>query len=173
MPKDSESCYNPMNTLAMSRPSSPGRTLSLLFACLNIESRANSMDYVLIVDDDSSIRESVRFILEEVGYTVYEASNGADALDQLRASEQSLIVLLDAHMPLIDGAHVLRIVADDPVLLKRHAYIFMSARLEQLDPVTSSQFPKDMLKTIAKPFELDDLLEVVASKACQLSMLIS
>jgi DNA-binding response OmpR family regulator len=61
---------------------------------------------VLIVDDDTNIRTSVRLCLEEDGYAVRQAVNGADALEQIHREPPDL-VLLDLAMPVMDGMTVL------------------------------------------------------------------
>jgi CheY-like chemotaxis protein len=61
---------------------------------------------VLVVDDDSSIRDSLADLLEEEGYTVVKATNGREALDKLRADgkERPCVILLDLMMPVMTGA---------------------------------------------------------------------
>jgi CheY-like chemotaxis protein len=58
---------------------------------------------LLVVDDDEDIRESVRFVLEEEGYEVVTASNGAHALEQLRQGPRPCLILLDLMMPVMSG----------------------------------------------------------------------
>ena len=57
---------------------------------------------VLIVDDDADMRHRVRTVLERNGWTVREAGNGREALDQVRHGVPRL-VLLDLTMPVMDG----------------------------------------------------------------------
>ena len=57
---------------------------------------------VLVVDDDASIRQLLRRILEEEGYTVVEADNGRVALERLGERVPGAI-LLDLMMPEMDG----------------------------------------------------------------------
>jgi GAF domain-containing protein/CheY-like chemotaxis protein len=57
---------------------------------------------VLVVDDDAEIRQLLRRMLEPEGYTVVEAENGRVALDRLRDTAPS-VVLLDLMMPEMDG----------------------------------------------------------------------
>jgi DNA-binding response OmpR family regulator len=61
---------------------------------------------ILIVDDESNIRMSVRMSLESEGYSIREASNGSEALEQI-AHESPALVLLDLSMPVMDGMTVL------------------------------------------------------------------
>jgi hypothetical protein len=57
---------------------------------------------VLVVDDDPGVRQLLRRMLEPEGYVVVEAENGRVALDRLRDTPAS-IVLLDLMMPEMDG----------------------------------------------------------------------
>ena len=63
---------------------------------------ANPPCPVLVVDDDPDARRLFRQLLEREGWTVYEASNGEEALEQLQKSPPELI-LLDLMMPRMDG----------------------------------------------------------------------
>lgn len=57
---------------------------------------------ILIVDDSISIRKSVRFILEQKGFTVHEAGDGLEGLDVLKA-EPCDLVITDINMPQMGG----------------------------------------------------------------------
>jgi CheY-like chemotaxis protein len=59
--------------------------------------------FILIVDDDEDIRETLREILEDEGYLVRVAANGADALATLAESQKPCLILLDLMMPVMDG----------------------------------------------------------------------
>jgi two-component system, response regulator, stage 0 sporulation protein F len=75
---------------------------------------------VLIVDDEEHIRLLFKEELEDEGYTVDLASNGLDALDKVKRSAYSVIVL-DIKMPGMDGiqalAEIKKINKDQPVIL--------------------------------------------------------
>jgi len=57
---------------------------------------------VLVVDDDTDIRESIKHLLEYEGYKVVTASNGAECFQHLRTIHPS-VILLDLMMPVMDG----------------------------------------------------------------------
>ena len=57
---------------------------------------------VLVVDDDADTRQRLRAVLEKNGWSVVEAANGQEALDQVERSRPHL-VLLDLTMPVMDG----------------------------------------------------------------------
>jgi adenylate cyclase len=68
--------------------------------------RADEPAQVLVVDDDPKSRDMLRRTLERVGWTVAEAGNGRQALNQLEHARPGL-VLLDLMMPEMDGFEVL------------------------------------------------------------------
>lgn len=123
---------------------------------------------VLIVDDDQSIRETLRVVLEDAGYDVVEAADGMAALDVLRASKDSLVVLLDLMMPKLDGAAVLGAVAADRKLVKRHGYVMMTASHLTLNLAFANLLTNLMVPVLHKPFELDDVLAAVERVADRL-----
>jgi two-component system nitrogen regulation response regulator NtrX len=66
---------------------------------------------ILVVDDEASIRDSLRMILEYEGYRVEEASSGRQALARV-AERAPDAVLLDVKMPEMDGLEVLRALGE-------------------------------------------------------------
>lgn len=107
---------------------------------------------VLVVDDDPAILGIVRDVLREHGYAVATASNGEEALDVVRRTRPSA-VLLDMHMPLLDGdafARTLRARGlDVPIVVMTAG---PNARL-WADRLSASGH-------LAKPFAVDQLLAV-------------
>ena len=78
-------------------------------------------DYkILIVDDSRNIRKVFRDILEKVGYQVFEAEGGTDAIKFL-AGDSAHLILLDMVMPEMDGprflAHLRAMKNETPVIL--------------------------------------------------------
>lgn len=119
---------------------------------------------VLIVDDDLSIRESLRYLLEDAGYTVAEAQDGLQALAYLRKASEPVIVLLDLMMPRLDGAGLLGAVAGDSRRLARHHYILMTAGHQTLSLAFAHLLSDLDVPVIYKPFDIDNLLELIASQ---------
>jgi CheY-like chemotaxis protein len=72
---------------------------------------------ILIVDDDPDIRDSLKEVLEDEGYTVNSVSNGREALDYLRKTpEHPCVILLDLMMPVMDGWQFRREQKQDPTI---------------------------------------------------------
>ncbi|MGI2336564.1 MAG: response regulator [Dehalogenimonas sp.] len=62
---------------------------------------------ILVIDDDQTIRDLFRDILEDAGHNVVTAGSGAEALEYIKAKDFAL-VFLDLKMPGMNGADVLR-----------------------------------------------------------------
>jgi CheY-like chemotaxis protein len=127
---------------------------------------------VLVVDDEAAIRTALALLLEDNGYTVLQARNGAEALDLLRAIDQPVVVLLDQMMPVMTGLDVLEAVEreqDRLGRLGRHAYIFMSGAFPTgLRHVAS--LPQILGVTILiKPFALKLMLQKVEEAAAHIT----
>lgn len=71
--------------------------------------------YVLVVEDDPSIRQSLVDLLEsELGHPVRQAPNGLVALRVLTEEPQAALVVLDMSMPVMDGETFLRMKNAEP-----------------------------------------------------------
>jgi CheY-like chemotaxis protein len=115
----------------------------------------------LIVDDDSGIRETLSYALEDVGFSVLEAADGAEALDILRATPDRMVVLLDILMPKLDGLSVLDAITQDPRLAQRHAYILLTASPQTLPDNLADTYSGLTVAALSKPFSLDTLQEIM------------
>ena len=74
-----------------------------------------AMPHILVIEDDSDIREDLAELLRDQGYRVATARDGAEALEYLR-SEAPCLILLDLMMPVMDGWEFRRrMLADDRV----------------------------------------------------------
>jgi two-component system, chemotaxis family, chemotaxis protein CheY len=112
-------------------------------------------DRVLVVEDQPDIRDFVAFVLENEGYCVTTADNGAVALEQVARNPVD-VVLLDMRMPVMDGWAFARAYRQRP---GPHAPIVV------LTAANDASTRADQIQAAAylgKPFELDDLLSIVA-----------
>ncbi|MEH7073120.1 response regulator transcription factor [Neobacillus drentensis] len=77
------------------------------------------MTKILIVDDDSNIRELVQLFLKKEGFETFQAADGVQAL-QLMGKVKVDLAIIDIMMPNMDGwelCHVLREFSDIPILM--------------------------------------------------------
>jgi signal transduction histidine kinase len=71
---------------------------------------------ILLVEDDASIRDALRGVLESEGYSVATAENGRQALEALKANEAPALIILDLRMPIMDGWQFRAAQKSDPLL---------------------------------------------------------
>ena len=88
---------------------------------------------VLLVDDDASIRALLGFVLDEHGFDVREAADGASALEELLVDVPDCMVL-DLMMPGIGGTEVLRRRRDQQ-LATRTRVLVLTAKSDRKDAV--------------------------------------
>jgi two-component system response regulator HydG len=114
---------------------------------------------VLVIDDESSILESLRILLRNEGFTPHVAQGGRQGLEQL-ASLSPDIVLTDVRMPNVDGIEVLSAVRKQdpttPVILMTAQATLQSA----VQAVNEGAF-----YYIQKPFRNDDLVAILRRAA--------
>lgn len=67
----------------------------------------------LIVDDSRAIRTIIKKMLSEVGFEVFEAADGVEALRRLKEMDQPDVLLVDWNMPEMNGYDLLRAVRGD------------------------------------------------------------
>ncbi|MEO7001256.1 MAG: response regulator [Ktedonobacterales bacterium] len=119
----------------------------------------------LIAEDDSDIRETVRYLLEGANYQVDEAADGAAALKALQAMTSPCVALIDLTMPKMSGIDVLRALAGQPEVTACQRYILLTARQAKLPPADAQALTTLKVKVVYKPFDIDDLLEHVRRMA--------
>jgi len=121
-------------------------------------SMADSAALILLVDDDSSVRESLAQALEENGYRVLQATNGRDALTRVfdaRCEAPDLIVS-DVTMPLLGGVELCEALKENATSA-RVPVILMSALAQ------SGSVAAHGAAFIAKPLDLDALDVLIES----------
>ena len=112
-------------------------------------------EQILVVEDEPTIRLTLRDVLEKQGYGVDLAEDGIQGLDLYRAKSYGL-VMLDLHLPGMHGLDVLRAMREmdeDALVVVMTAYPEVRTAVES---VKAGAY--DYLN---KPFELDDLKEIV------------
>src|ERR1041385_4461083 len=107
---------------------------------------------VLVVEDQSDLRELVVEILQEEGFRVYEATNGLEALNVLRGMPQPALILADLMMPVMDGPSLIAALRHDDQFATLPVVI-----VSALD----AQLPEGY-RLVKKPIDLDDLMQIVS-----------
>ena len=86
---------------------------------------------ILLVDDSSSIRETVAFFLEEEGYQIIKAENGKHGLDKVMENNKINLILTDLHMPVMDGIEFIRKVRDIEIYSKIPIVLLTTETLQE------------------------------------------
>jgi len=108
--------------------------------------------HILVVEDDTALREIVSGALTSAGYETSLAAHGITASQMLQDDRAFDIVLLDIGLPFIDGWHLLEQMQDR----SRPGVIVIRARGEESDKIRALDLGAD--DYLAKPFSADELL---------------
>ena len=114
------------------------------------------MRRVLVVDDSKVIREALEAALEPYGCEVHHADNGAVAIQKLKGSQFDL-VLVDIHMPVLDGVSLVRIMRAQGITAK---IVLITASAAA--PVISAAVKLGVSDYVSKPFQPERIRVVVA-----------
>jgi two-component system response regulator MprA len=120
---------------------------------------AQIASYVLLIDDDADVQIIVREALAEDGYRVRGAGDGAAALALIDREGTPAVILVDLHIPGVDGAAFIRAYHDQP---GPHAPVVVLSAAEP-DEVARAAADAPLAGHLSKPFDLDDLCAVVAA----------
>jgi len=109
---------------------------------------------ILIADDNENIREALTYLLEDEGYSLSTAKDGAETLVKTRELHPD-ILFLDIMMPEINGYDVCRIIKNDPEL-KRIYVIMLTAKGQVAEQERGRAAGAD--EYIVKPFSPMEIL---------------
>ena len=110
---------------------------------------------ILVVDDQEGIRLTLRKILEKEGYSIFEASNGEEALNIVKKNPVALAIV-DYRIPEMNGVELIKRIRNEkkiPVIIIT-AYGFEKLNMQELNGA---------LDYITKPFDIERIRESVAS----------
>jgi CheY-like chemotaxis protein len=108
---------------------------------------------IVVVEDDEGIRETMAALLEDEGFAVLQADNGAAGLEALRQSPDTTLVLLDLWMPVMNGWQMMEALRADPEL--RTVPVVVISAAGEVPP------PEGAMAFLKKPVRLETLLEAV------------
>jgi two-component system response regulator RegX3 len=115
---------------------------------------ADPGDRILIVEDEGSLADSVRYNLEREGFVVTVAADGRRALERFRA-EPPALVILDLMLPEVSGLDLCRAIraeSDVPIIM-------VTAKDSEADKVAGLELGAD--DYVTKPFSVRELVSRV------------
>lgn len=112
------------------------------------------MAAIVVVEDETDIRDVLDYNLKEAGHEVTLASGGQEGLELIRSRHPDL-VLLDLMLPDLPGTEVCRAIKSDP---RTHgiAIVMLTARDHEIDRVVGFELGAD--DYVTKPFSVRELL---------------
>ena len=122
------------------------------------------MAKILIVEDEVTLRETLRYNFERAGYRVVTAADGQQAL-VLAAGERPDAIILDVMLPKLDGFDVCRALRRDSTV----PILMLTARDEEIDKIVGLELGADDYLT--KPFSVRELLARVKAMLRRVEML--
>jgi two-component system cell cycle sensor histidine kinase/response regulator CckA len=122
----------------------------------NEPTKSSTTQWILVVDDEPSMRLLIEVVLRGQGWTVVSANGGESALELLKVTPQApAVIICDVLMPGVDGLELVRRMC---ARLPNLNVIFISGRLSDV-----SWWPTDLRehRFLAKPFEKSQLVAAV------------
>lgn len=118
----------------------------------------NMAKKIMIVDDEESLVELVKAVLEQEGFEVIPAMNGGEALEKLKTAKPDLI-LLDMMMPGMSGREVCESIRKNPETKDLKVAFLTVAKFSEAGKDTLKKM--NVLDYITKPFDNADLVKRV------------
>jgi two-component system alkaline phosphatase synthesis response regulator PhoP len=109
---------------------------------------------ILIADDNENIRDALAYLLEDEGFKLWIAKDGADALQKVKEVHPD-ILLLDIMMPEINGYDVCRTIKNDPELSSTYI-IMLTAKGQVAEQERGKEVGAD--EYVVKPFSPAEIL---------------
>lgn len=125
------------------------------------------MKTVLIIEDDTALRENTAEMLELSNYRTITAPNGRIGIEQAIKGNPDIIIC-DIMMPEVDGYGVLKALAENEST-RQIPFIFLSAKTEHKEIRKGMDLGADDYLT--KPFDEEDLLSAIASRLAKVSII--
>lgn len=112
---------------------------------------------ILIADDNENIREALTYLLEDEGYNLVLAKDGADTLKKVKEFRPD-ILFLDIMMPEMNGYEVCQVVKNDADLKKTYV-IMLTAKGQVAEQERGKEVGAD--EYIVKPFSPMEILNKI------------
>src|SRR6476469_7264312 len=130
---------------------------------LHLQLRLNTPDMaktILVIEDNTDIRENTAEILDLAGYKTFTAENGKRGVE-LAIKEKPSVIVCDIMMPELDGYGVLHMLRKNPDT-QHIPFIFLTAKAERTDFRKGMEMGAD--DYITKPFDEIELLNAIEAR---------
>lgn len=118
--------------------------------------------HILLIEDEPDLRETLRELLEMLGFKVETAANGREGLKKLESTGHPCLIMLDLMMPVMNGWQFLDTLKKDPTPGRASIpVVVVSAALDMVE--IQAQYG---CRSLNKPVDIDQLLEL-AREHCE------
>jgi len=118
---------------------------------------------ILLVEDEESLAESIRYSLEREGYAVSVAGDGRVAIERFRADSPDLVIL-DLMLPEMSGLDVCRMIRESSTV----PIVMVTAKDSEADKVTGLELGAD--DYVTKPFSVRELVSRIRAHLRRMHM---
>lgn len=115
---------------------------------------------ILVVEDESTIRQSIVEFLSIQGYEVFDTDDGYEGIEMAQ-QHQPNVIISDINMPQMDGYNVLTAIQQNPKLATI-PFIFITALADRNDRRLGMELGAD--DYIVKPFTFDELMQAIKTR---------
>ncbi len=132
-------------------------------------SKAKQMRKILVIEDETFIRDNLLELLEIENFDAVGAENGVVGVD-LATQEQPNLILCDVMMPELDGFGVLKALRENPAT-QRIAFMFLTASADKINLQKIREMGIPDRDVILKPFNIDQFLAALKARLNDLDSL--
>jgi DNA-binding NtrC family response regulator len=115
----------------------------------------NNKTRILVIDDDESIRTTLKAILEDAGYAVDLAASGSEAIQKTQEAAYN-VAFIDIRLPDMEGVELLKLIK---VIVPRTRKIILTGYPSMQNAITALN--KDADAYLIKPVDLEKLLNTL------------
>jgi CheY-like chemotaxis protein len=123
---------------------------------VNLRASDVNCSKILVIEDDSDIRNMFMLLLESMGYDVVGATNGKEGLEILAGIPGPCLILLDLMMPVMNGWEFLQAIRKDDVLAVNPVVILSAfsdqVKGEKVEAILKKPVDADALMKLVKKF---------------------
>jgi CheY-like chemotaxis protein len=128
----------------------------------NLNVTVTAAPRILVVDDTPALLDLIRECLEAEGFYVRTCLESKNALQMAREDPPD-VIMLDVVMPEVSGWEVLAMLRTDPAFARTPVIVCTAYVAQAMGRLAELKGPDQHLGLLPKPFELEELIEVVES----------
>ncbi|MGH2515862.1 MAG: hypothetical protein ACRDHP_09430 [Ktedonobacterales bacterium] len=132
---------------------------------------ARHLTRILVVNENETLRQTLRAALEANGHDVIDAGDGIDALTILCLADDPLVVIVGAHLPDMEAEDLLNIVTQDSHLRSKHAFIVLAEYAGDPSPALARYLAHLGIPVLVRAIDEQALTRAVVNTVAQLRLM--